>query len=112
MPVSAALLRARQNVAWFPKIIVMLGIVVACTNVLLMPLDVATQNGTYVPTGVFPMQTIELVFYLTTIVLFFAVLPFAYFYYEGWSEDDKVQSVGHQARCCGGASQPRHLASQ
>ena len=75
-----------------------LGVVVACTNVLLMPLDVATQNGNFIPTGVFPMLTIELVFFLATIILFFAVIPFAYFYYEGWSEDDKKQSVGHQVR--------------
>ena len=68
----------------------------ACTNILLMPLDVATQNGSFMPSGVFPMQTIELVFFLASVILFFIVLPFAYFYYEGWSEDDKVQSIGRQ----------------
>jgi len=85
-----------QNVAWFPKVMVVLGIVVACTNVLLVPLDVSTQNGSFKPSGVFPMQQLEYAFFLMTIILFFIVLPFTYFYYEGWSEDDKVQSIGHQ----------------
>jgi len=85
-----------QNVAWFPKVMVVLGIVVACTNVLLVPLDVSTQNGSFKPSGVFPMQQLEYAFFLMTVILFFIVLPFTYFYYEGWSEDDKVQSIGHQ----------------
>jgi hypothetical protein len=89
---------ALQNVAWFPKIIVTLGIVVACTNVLLMPLDVSTQNGSFIPSGIFPMNTLILVFFVATIILFFVVLPFTYFYYEGWSEDEKKQSVKFQAR--------------
>ena len=74
--------------AWFPKGIVIIGILVACTNILLLPLDVATQNGDLTPTGIFPMKDLEFAFFLMTIILFFAVVPFAYLYYEGLDEDD------------------------
>lgn len=70
--------------------------VVACANVLLMPLDVATQAGLINATGLFPMKELEYAFYLISIVLFFAVIPFAYFYYEGLSEDDENDTWRHQ----------------
>jgi len=83
-------------VAWFPKIIVVMGLVVSGVNVLLLPLDVATQGSSIEAVGIFPMQEIEYSFFLISIILFFAVIPFTYFYYEGYDEDEFKQSVIRQ----------------
>eukprot|EP00732_Lithocolla_globosa_P003537 Lithocolla_globosa_v1_NODE_2878_length_1838_cov_4.805384.p1 type:complete len:511 gc:universal NODE_2878_length_1838_cov_4.805384:279-1811(+) len=82
-----------KNVAWFPKVVVILGLVVASTNVLLVPLDIGTQNGEINATGLFPMQQLNLSFFLITVILFFAVIPFTYIYYESYDEDERKQSV-------------------
>lgn len=66
----------------------------ACTNVLLLPLDVATQKGDLVATGLFPMKELSYAFFLSTIILFFVVIPFAYLYYEGLDDLDSTSHAG------------------
>jgi len=83
-------------VAWFPKVVVVTGLVVACTNVLLLSLDVGTQGLEIVATGLFPMQEMEFAFFLITFILFFFIIPFTYIYYEGYDDDEYKQSIVRQ----------------
>ena len=50
---------------------------------LILPLDVANQNGEYQATGGLPMESISNVLYISTVVLVLLVIPFTSFYYEG-----------------------------
>ena len=83
-------------VAWFPKVVTVTGLVVSCTNVLLLPLDVGSQGSVIVAEGLFPMQQLEFAFFLISVILFFAIIPFTYIYYEGYDDDDFKQSVKNQ----------------
>eukprot|EP01083_Nonionella_stella_P208193 755726_1 len=75
-----------KNTAWLPKIIVVLGLFVACANVLILPFDVVNaQSG-----GDLNMSLLWTIsFYLTAAFVLF-IIPFAYFYYE--NERDSTQS--------------------
>ncbi len=81
-----------RNQAWFPKLIVLLGLSLACWTLLMLPLDVANRAACPVGTALttcnptFPMATLWYIAYITNIVLVFAIIPFAYFYYEADSE--------------------------
>ncbi|KAI9224739.1 LMBR1-like membrane protein [Blastocladiella britannica] len=85
-------------VAWFPKFIVVLGFSVSCYNIFLLPLDVANQGGQYIATGGLPMYIINMVFFITTVVMGAVMVPFVMFYYEGVddkdSESDNTTSGG------------------
>lgn len=70
-------------VAWGPKVVVVLSLVLACYSILMLPLDVA--NGRH---GGFPMVTLWLIVYITMAILVVAVIPFATFYYEGDEYDE------------------------
>eukprot|EP01132_Coremiostelium_polycephalum_P005895 gene5895-7340_t len=67
-----------KNVAYFPKIIVILGLTLAAISVLMLPLDVANNGGE----GGFPMETMWLVIYIIVAVFALAIVPFAMFFYE------------------------------
>ena len=79
-------------VAWFPKFIIVLGLSVACFNVLLLPLDVANRDGE----GGVPVSTLNVIFYLTTIIMVLFVIPFTVFYYEGSDAKDGKSQVANQ----------------
>ena len=77
------------NQAWFPKLVVVLGITVAVLSILMLPADVANRqtckhaayNGACAL--ILPMKTLWLVVYILDAVLVFLVIPFTMFYYEG-----------------------------
>jgi len=75
-----------KMVAWFPKLVVFLGLFLTCVTVLLVPFDVAIQNG--VADRVFSDMTV-LWFALFYIVAAWAIVvcPFTIFWYER-DEDD------------------------
>ncbi|KAJ3055598.1 hypothetical protein HK097_010022 [Rhizophlyctis rosea] len=82
--------------AWFPKIVVLLGLTLAAYNIFLLPLDVANQNGQLESRGKIPMAQINLAFYIATIVICLVGVPFTVFFYEGTDEgdgDDKRSSA-------------------
>lgn len=99
-----------RNQAWFPKLIVVFGLSLACWTLLMLPMDVANRAACPVGTALttcnptFPMATLWYIAYITNIVLVFAIIPFAYFYYEADSELYVVVCAGvcvgvHLADC-------------
>ena len=70
-----------KMVAWFPKLVVFLGLFLTCVTVLLVPFDVAIQNG--VADKVFSDMTV-LWFALFYIVAGWAIVvcPFTIFWYH------------------------------
>ncbi|KAI8818355.1 LMBR1-like membrane protein [Fimicolochytrium jonesii] len=78
-------------VAWFPKVIVVLGLSIACYNIFLLPLDVANQKGQLDAPGKIPMTQISIAFYIVTVIWCLVIVPFTVFFYEGSDEDDGDQ---------------------
>ena len=81
--------------AWFPKVVVVLGLSLACYNIFLLPLDVANQNGLYTVQDGLPMTSITFAFYITTTIWILVVVPFTVFYYEGLDDDDDIESKSY-----------------
>lgn len=87
-----------KNEAWLPKITVLLGMMLAGATVLLLPLDVANNEGypgcdgwdTKVCGGI-PMDLIWDIFYWTIPCFVFLLIPFMTFYYEA---DDGMLMAG------------------
>lgn len=81
-----------KNQAWFPKLVVLLGLCVAIWSVLLFPLDVADAESCDLDialsscTFTFPMDALWEALYITNVVLVFAIIPFTIFFYEADSE--------------------------
>lgn len=81
-----------RNQAWFPKIVVLLGLCLAIWTVLLFPLDVANLQGCDIGTpqtsctSTLPMKQLWYAVYIGNFVVTFALVPFAMFYYEADSE--------------------------
>ncbi|XP_020113120.1 LIMR family protein Os06g0128200-like [Ananas comosus] len=88
------------NQAYFPKLVVVLGLSVAAVSILMLPADVANRqacrhalyNGACSLT--LPMKTLWLAVYIADAVLVFFVIPFAMFYYEG----DQDKSIAKRLR--------------
>lgn len=86
------------NQAYFPKIVVVLGLTIAGISILMLPADVANRqacrhaiyNGACNLT--LPMRDLWLAIYIVDAVLVFFVIPFAMFYYEG-DQDKYVGSI-------------------
>lgn len=81
-----------KNQAWFPKLVVLIGITLAIWTVLLFPLDVANRNScspdfpaSYCTFAV-PTRLLWYILYIVNACLVFGVIPFAMFYYEADSE--------------------------
>ncbi|KAN0021958.1 hypothetical protein ACTFIU_004104 [Dictyostelium citrinum] len=72
-----------KNVAYFPKIIVILGLTLAATSILMLPLDVANEGGK----GGFPMDILWIVIYIAVAVFAIVICPFAMFFYESEEAD-------------------------
>ncbi|TPX48901.1 hypothetical protein SeLEV6574_g01785 [Synchytrium endobioticum] len=77
-------------VAWFPKVLVILGLSVSSFNIFLLPLDVANQGGTFEgsATGSLPMFSLSLAFYIATMLMGLLFVPFTVYYYEGLDDSD------------------------
>jgi len=71
-------------VAWAPKIIVLVGLILACCNILLLPLDVQNQRGEAVKKGSIPIKTLNFICFLLSAVIAIAVIPFMMLYYESY----------------------------
>nr|CAD1830204.1 unnamed protein product [Ananas comosus var. bracteatus] len=88
------------NQAYFPKLVVVLGLSVAAVSILMLPADVANRqacrhalyNGACSLT--LPMKTLWIAVYIADAVLVFFVIPFAMFYYEG----DQDKSIAKRLR--------------
>ncbi|KAJ7294873.1 hypothetical protein O6H91_06G109600 [Diphasiastrum complanatum] len=88
-----------HNQAYFPKIVVILGLSVAQLSILMLPADVANRhacqhaiyNGACNLT--LPMKQLWFAVYIVDAVLVFLVIPFAMFYYEGDQEKTMVGRV-------------------
>ncbi|URE24162.1 LMBR1-like membrane protein [Musa troglodytarum] len=88
------------NQAYFPKLVVVLGLSVAAVSILMLPADVANrqacQHAIYsgACTLTLPMKDLWLVVYVADAVLVFLVIPFAMFYYEG----DQDKTIGKRLK--------------
>jgi LMBR1 domain-containing protein 1 len=90
------------NQAYFPKLVVVVGLTVAAISILMLPADVANRqacrhaiyNGACNLT--LPMKTLWIIVYIVDAVLVFLVIPFAMFYYEG----DQDKCVGSSTISC------------
>jgi len=71
-----------KNVAWFPKIIVILGLSLSCFSILMLPLDVANTETPGPHGGFKNMDVLWLVLYIVVAAMVVIVIPFAIFYYE------------------------------
>ncbi|WOL00660.1 hypothetical protein Cni_G09373 [Canna indica] len=88
------------NQAYFPKLVVILGISVAAISILMLPADVANRqacrhsiyNGACSLT--LPMKQLWLAVYIVDALLVFFVIPFAMFYYEG----DQEKGIGKRLK--------------
>jgi len=81
-------------VAWAPKIVVIIGLIIACCNILLLPLDVQNQRGEAVKKGSLPMGVLNLFFFILTSIFAIIVIPFMMFYYEAY--DGNENGTKHQ----------------
>jgi len=81
-------------VAWAPKIVALIGLTLACCNILLLPLDVQNQRGEAVKKGSLPMYALNIICFILTAVFAIVVIPFMMFYYEGF--DDSQNSSKQQ----------------
>jgi len=77
-------------VAWAPKIVVLIGLILACCNILLLPLDVQNQRGEAVQKGSLPMELFNIIFFISTAVFAIIVIPFMMFYYEGYDDSENT----------------------
>lgn len=88
-----------KNQAWLPKIITVVGLCLACFNVLLLPYDVANRQNPEVADATGGGINVVLVWQIImwTICAFtFVVVPFAMFYYEAM--DPEQPNVCSQLR--------------
>lgn len=79
-----------KNQAWLPKIIVVIGLCLACFNVLLLPYDVANRFSPDVAGSAGGGIDVVLVWQIvmwTICVFTFVIVPFAMFYYESMDPD-------------------------
>ncbi|CAL9113579.1 unnamed protein product [Musa textilis] len=89
-----------HNQAYFPKLVVVLGISIAAISILMLPADVANRqacrhaiyNGACSLT--LPMKQLWLAIYIADAILVFFVIPFAMFYYEG----DQDKGIGKRLK--------------
>jgi LMBR1 domain-containing protein 1 len=79
-----------QNVAFFPKVIVVMGLTLTVTNILLLPLDVGSRNSEF---GGLPMDVIWLCVQILMGVLIFLIIPFSYFYYSNYEPYSKKKPI-------------------
>jgi LMBR1 domain-containing protein 1 len=78
-----------SNQAYFPKIIVILGLSIAEISILMLPADIANQHAcqSSIYNGAcnltLPMKQLWLAIYILDAILVFFIIPFTIFYYEG-----------------------------
>eukprot|EP00833_Pecoramyces_ruminatium_P004669 jgi/Orpsp1_1/1178701/evm.model.c7180000066409.1 len=71
-------------VAWAPKIVVLIGLVLAFCNILLLPMDIQNQRGEAVKKGSLPMNLLNFICFVLSAVFAITIIPFMMFYYEAY----------------------------
>ena len=74
-----------QNVAYAPKLAVILGLTLTCLLVLMLPLDVANRSAG----GALPMELLWQIMYIAVAGMAIGVVPFMMFYYEAWDPESR-----------------------
>lgn len=88
-----------KNQAWFPKLVVLVGVSISIWTVLLFPLDIADRNtcsNQLTPNAcsyTLPSKILWFSLYIANAGLVFGVIPFAMFYYEADSEMCALSSL-------------------
>jgi LMBR1 domain-containing protein 1 len=77
--------------AYFPKLVVVLGLTTAITSIMMMPLDVANRGS---KNGGIPMDALWITIYIVIAVLVVLVIPWAYFYYTAYDPEKKSKACG------------------
>lgn len=75
--------------AWFPKIVLFLGLFLACVNVLLLPFDVAMRGSA-------PLLSMGMLWYIAFISVggwAIVVVPFTIFFYESDEDDSGIKRI-------------------
>lgn len=81
-----------KNQAWFPKVVVIVGLSVAELSILMLPADIANRHAckhsvyTDACNYTLPMRELWYSVYIVDAVLVFFVVPFSIFYYEADQE--------------------------
>lgn len=81
-----------KNQAWFPKIVVVLSLSLACFNVLTLPYDIANRMDPSIkglPGGGINVDLVWQIILYSIAGLTFVVVPFAMFYYEARDPDQE-----------------------
>lgn len=76
-----------RNLAWFPKIVVITSLALACFNIFLLPLQAANSTGVSGSSGL-PMEKLTIGFYGSSVCMILIMIPFTVFFYEGEDSDD------------------------
>jgi len=88
-----------KNQAYLPRIVVLLGLSLSIISVLCLPFDVVVNSESLEGNKEIKMMVIwEMVFYLVVIFMW-AVIPFAFFFYESETDPNK-QVSGCQTQLC------------
>jgi LMBR1 domain-containing protein 1 len=74
-----------KNVAVFPKVVVVSGLWLAAATILVLPFDIANTYSS------FSMGVLWEVLYVLVAVYIFALIPFAYFFYESDVDPNEKQ---------------------
>jgi len=88
-----------RNQAWFPKIVVLLGLSLCFLSVLMLPLDVANRNACdqtkllSACSYTLPMKDLWTYTYMTMIIWVTFIIPFTLFYYESDSEKNAMARI-------------------
>lgn len=88
------------NQAYFPKIVVVVGLSIAAISIFMLPADVANRQACHhaIYNGAcnltLPMKDLWLTIYIADALLVFFIIPFAMFYYEG----DQDKSLGKRIK--------------
>eukprot|EP00002_Diphylleia_rotans_P018589 TRINITY_DN359_c0_g2_i2.p1 TRINITY_DN359_c0_g2~~TRINITY_DN359_c0_g2_i2.p1 ORF type:complete len:479 (-),score=124.77 TRINITY_DN359_c0_g2_i2:1308-2744(-) len=78
-----------KNTAWFPKIVVVIGMTFSVLSVLLLPFDVANSRTE----GGLDLPNLWQVIYMFMAGFIVAVVPFTVFYYEAMDEKSQLKSA-------------------
>ncbi|EQC25073.1 hypothetical protein SDRG_17049 [Saprolegnia diclina VS20] len=89
-----------KNTAYFPKLLVIFGLLLAEACVLLLPLDVANNStaigcdaGWNGSCGNLDMEVLWLIVFMAIVVFLVLLLPFAIYYYEGDDDLDGAKAA-------------------
>ena len=77
--------------AYFPKMVVVMGLTTGIVSIMMLPLDVANRGSTH---GGIPMDALWITIYIVIAVLVVLLIPWAYFYYTNYDPEKKSKACG------------------